>query len=239
MVEGHRTGPVPGEALAEDGVGGSVSAGLEAPSLPVPKETGEQDAAATQAPVQHPTWSTFTVRGVSYAFGHLVDFEFTCKDSDGADCLVLVTFTDHVFTRDPVPGDSNADAFPNCSRTPYGLVCPVRHRMSLRLRDIIEQVAGRKVWSLYAGDRYAQVPVLDDEGAEVLYAVIFSLDPFKGTKHHLRMLVRSAYVCDVEPPDTYGEVKFSNLVKLRMTNKHPRKVTDRGRKKPKMPRTGG
>jgi hypothetical protein len=53
------------------------------------------------------------------------------------------------------------------------------------------------------------------------------------------MLVRSAYICDDEPPDTYGEVKFSNLVKLRVSGKHPRKVTDRGRKRPKMPRKDG
>lgn len=144
MIEEHRTGPVE----AGDEVEGSVAAlpGLGSPSAGEAAPDPSACAAAVP-PAQHPTWSTFTVQGVSYAFGHLVDFEFTCKDSDGTDRLVLVTFTDHVFTRDPAQGDSQADAFPDCSRKPYGLVCPVRHRMSLRLRGIIQQVTAQKVRS--------------------------------------------------------------------------------------------
>ena len=68
---------------------------------------------------------------------HLVDCGFACQDADGTERGVLVVFTDHVFTRKPEPGDRPDDAFPGCSRTPRGYVCPTRYRMSFQLPKLI------------------------------------------------------------------------------------------------------
>jgi hypothetical protein len=180
-------------------------------------------------------WAPFTIGGVSYTFEHLADFEFTCQDSDGVDRTVLVSFSDHVFTRDALSSDQAGDAFPGCSRRPHGYVCSVRYRMSFRLPELIVRFARQKVWCLSGQDRYAQVSVQDDQGIEHLYAIIFTLDRLKGGTQALRMLIRSAHICDRKTPDTFGEVRFTNLVKLRIENRHPRKISDRGRRRPKRP----
>lgn len=62
------------------------------------------------------------------------------------------------------------------------------------------------------------------EDEEALYAIIFTLDK-----------VRSAYLCREKAPDTFGEVKFKHLVRLRLENKHPARVYSAARKKPIMP----
>lgn len=114
------------------------------------------------------SWPNFTLVSECYTFGHLVDFTFVCFDSSGTERSVLVTFTDHVFTRDEVAGDLAASAFPNCSRTPRGYLCPDRYRMSLQLPGLISGVASQRVWNLTGEDRYAQVPIVDDQGVRRL-----------------------------------------------------------------------
>lgn len=215
---------------------GALAAGLAVAVeiMPVP-EAPAPDPATRQAKEVAPKWPPFALGSVTYSFDHLVDFAFTCRDSEGAERSVLVTFSDHVFTRKSEPGDLPGDAFPGCSRTPDGYVCQTRYRMSFQLPGLIERVAAQRVWLLTGDDRYAQIPVLDDEGKKLLYAVIFSLERNKGREHPLRMYVRSAHLYDRKPPDTFGEVKFAHLVRLRIANKHPPKNHDRGRKRPKMP----
>ena len=148
---------------------------------------------------------------------------------------MLVTFTDHVFTRDEVVGDIVALAFPNCSRTPRGYLCPDRYRMSLHLPGLLAGLAYQRVWNLTGEDPYAQLPILDDRGIRRLYAIVFTLDRLKGLKTDLRLIVRSAYVCDRKPPDTFGEVRFAHLVRLRLERKHPKREYGDKRKRPKMP----
>ena len=148
---------------------------------------------------------------------------------------MLVTFTDHVFTRDEVAGDLAASAFPNCSRTPRGYLCPDRYRLSSQLPGLISGLASQRVWNLTGEDRYAQVPIVDDQGVRRLYAIVFSLDRLKGLATDLRLTVRSAHICDRKPPDTFGEVRFSHLVKLRLERKHPKREYGGNRKRPKMP----
>lgn len=85
----------------------------------------------------------------------------------------------------------------------------------------LECIAAQKVWSLYAGDWYAQVPLLDDQGTEVLYPVIFSLDPFKGRSTTCACWCARRTSATTSPPDTYGEVKFSSRMKLRVSGEAP------------------
>lgn len=214
-----------------------VSEAQEPVSVPQPKVSG-LDPHTRKERVSVARWAPFTTGSVDYTFDHLADFEFTCEDSDGVERAVLVSFTDHVFTRDAVAADQVGDAFPGCSRTPRGYLCPVRHRMSLRLPELIERVTRQRVWCLSGHDRYAQISVEDDQGIKQLYAVIFTLDRLKGRTQVLQMLIRSAHICDRKTPDTFGEVRFTSLVKLRIENRHPKKISDRNRKRPKMPQNG-
>lgn len=230
-----------GRRGVEAAIGTEVSEGASAAGQAVAVEIMPVPAVATPDPgtrqrrAVKPKWPPFDVDGANYTFEHLADFSFTCRDSDGSERAVLVSFTDHVFTRDPEIGDLPAKAFPDCSRTPHGYVCPTRYRMSFQLPKLIEQVAAQKVWSLSGADRYAQVPVVDDQGTKLLYAIIFTLDRITGREEPLRMLIRSAHLCDRKAPDTFGEVRFAHLVKLRLERKHPNKNFNKGRKQPKMP----
>lgn len=230
-----------GRRGVEAAIGTEVSEGAAAAGqavaveiMPVPA-VAVPDPATRKPKAAEPRWEPFEVGEARYTFDHLVDFAFACQDADGTERGVLVVFTDHVFTRKPEPGDRPDDAFPGCSRTPRGYVCPTRYRMSFQLPKLIEQVAAQKVWLLTGSDRYAQLPVVDEQGKRMLYAVIFTLDRLKGREQHLLMKVRSAHLYDRKPPDTFGEVKFGRLVKLRLENKHPPRINDRGRKRPKMP----
>lgn len=221
---------LPSDLPEEASVGPTVAIEImPRPEEPVP------DPATREADTVAPRWPPFSVDGITYGFEHLVDFTFACSDSGGVERKVSVSFTDHVFTRDTVAGDRPEDAFPGCSRTPTGHLCPVRYRMSSQLPALIERAVGSRVWMLTGNDRYAQVPVVDNQGAKLLYAIIFTLDPVKGLEHPLRMLIRSAHLCDRKPPDTFGEVRFPHLVKLRVQKQHPKRNHDRNRKRPKMP----
>lgn len=223
-------------ATGMDVTGGAPAAGpaVAIEIMPAPA-TAAHDPATRKRKAAKPKWPPFEADGVSYVFEHLADFAFTCRDSDGVVHTVLVTFTDHVFTRNALSSDEPAHAFPGCSRQPHGYLCPTRYRMSFQLPALIEQVATQRVWSLTGADRYAQVPVVDDQGTRQLYAIVFSLDRISGLEQPLRMIIRSAHLCDRKPPDTFGEVRFAHLIKLRLGNKHPAKNHSRGRKQPRMP----
>jgi hypothetical protein len=144
-------------------------------------------------------------------------------DSAGQERRIIATFTDHVFTRDRLTSDVIEHAFPGCSRG-VGFVCSERHALSLQLPTLLPNICSSKVWNLTGADRYAQVQVVTHEDEEALYAIIFTLDK-----------VRSAYLCREKAPDTFGEVKFKHLVRLRLENKHPARVYSAARKKPIMP----
>lgn len=234
MVE-DRGRPGAEGAIGTEAVEEALAAGTAVTIDIMPSPVVTTPDPATRRKAARPRWEPFDLGAVRYTFDHLGDFAFTCRDADGGEREVLVVFTDHVFTRNAEPGDRAGDAFPDCSRTPHGYVCPTRYRMSFQLPALIEQVAARKVWLLTGADRYAHLPVVDDHGRQMLYAVIFTLDRLKGREQPLVMRVRSAHLYDRKPPDTFGEVKFERLVKLRLENKHPPRINDRGRRRPRMP----
>jgi hypothetical protein len=177
-------------------------------------------------------WSDFIHGANTHSFTHLQEIYINVADSSGIDRAIIATFSDHVFTRDPEVGDEHAAAFPGCSRNP-GFFCPERYAFSLQLPTVVPLVCGSKVWCLTGADRYAQIPVVTQAGAEHLYAIIFTLDKIKGLPFDLHMQIRSAYPCTRKVPDTFGEVKFKHLARLRVENKHPKKNHERGRKVPK------
>jgi len=179
-------------------------------------------------------WPDFTIAEVTHSFSHLQEVCFDVTDSSTTNRQVIATFSDHVFTRDAEDGDDQATVFPLCSRNP-GIFCSERYAFSLQLPTVVPLICGSKVWCLTGADRYAQLPVVTQDGVEHLYAIIFTLDRIRGLPFDLHMQIRSAYPCTRKVPDTFGEVKFKHLARLRVENKHPRKNHERGRKVPKKP----
>ncbi len=154
-------------------------------------------------------------------------------DSGAVSRRLVVTFSDHVFTRDAEPSDTSTGIFPGCSRNP-GYFCPARYEASLALRELINSFPNQITWMLSGNDRYAQLPLHTDTGQVRLYAIIFTLDRVTGIPFDLHMKIRSAYFCHTKAPDTFGSVKFKHLVRLRCENRHPKKIADRNRPRPRI-----
>jgi hypothetical protein len=181
----------------------------------------------------NPSWPSFTYQGTTYDLKHLDEYEFTVVDTDETLRRIAVTFSDHCFTRNPLPGDDATLAYPGSNRGP-GHFCVIRHQFSLGLVEHIAQAANKYVWTV-AGENFAALPVVDQSGHRVLYGIMFSLERVTGLPVNLHMRVRTAYPIDDAVPVTYGSVRFRHLVALRMKGKSPRRVMDAHRKTPKLP----
>jgi hypothetical protein len=177
---------------------------------------------------QKSPWSPFAYRGVTYDLSHLDEYEFSVIDTDKVSRRIVVSFTDHCFTRDAEPGDDPLLIYPNCSR-PRGRFCLTRYGLSLGIRKHIAYAVGGKVWNA-VGENYIIISVVDQSGKSVEYGVFFSLDPEKGLQV-LHMRVRTAFPSETKIA-TFGTVRFRNLVALRAKGKKPGKVTGPHRKAP-------
>ena len=89
-----------------------------------------------------------------------------------------------------------------------------------------------KVW-IIEGENLAAVPTIDQRGNKILYGIVFSLDRVKKLPVELDMRVRTAFPCDEAEIVTYGNVRFSHLVALRMQGKRPNRNFDRHRPRPR------
>ncbi|WP_029004040.1 hypothetical protein [Azorhizobium doebereinerae] len=98
-------------------------------------------------PFFQPPWPPFTAGDRTYTFSHLDEFCFEMEDSAGRRRCLLVSFSDHVFTRDDVPPSARPIPFPGCSRSP-GYICDARYGFSLGLRPRIEGLPAAQVWLL-------------------------------------------------------------------------------------------
>lgn len=177
-------------------------------------------------------WPSFMVDGQRFDLAHLNDFVLEAEDSSRAVRRMLVTFSDHCFTREPNDGLDAAPIFPGCSRGPDGRFSTERYALSLRLPDLIRATTQGVVWNM-AGDHYAIVTKMVD-GARHDYAIVFSLDPIKGLSDiRLHMRVRTAHERPDHQIDTFGSVRFAHLLKLRFERRRPTKVYDRHRRRPK------
>lgn len=179
-------------------------------------------------------WPPFTVADVVYSFDHLDEFTLHVVDSAGHQRAIIVSYTDHVFTKDGTPQDDISALFPKCSR-PSGVLCPRRYGLSLGLRGHIQYATGGEVWIVDGHDHYAHLPIVTHDGRDAMVAVMFSLEKVSGIPADLHMRIRSAYECDIRVPTTFGSVRFRHLVRLRMEGKRPPKRTERGRRQPKAP----
>jgi hypothetical protein len=185
---------------------------------------------------QKSPWTPFVHAGTTYDLSHLDEYEFSVIDADAQERRITITFSDHCFTRDPVPSDDPALFYPDSDRRP-GAFCFTRYQHSLGLVGYIAHATQRKVW--IASDyheTFAIVPIVDQVGQMHLYAIIFSLDRvYKVPQIDLHMRIRSAYPCDQKQLATFGEIGFQRLIALRMKNKAPVRNNDQHRKKPRRP----
>lgn len=178
-------------------------------------------------------WPRHFHEGVEYSLDHLNEYVVEIEDTSGARRRIVITFSDHVFTREPESTDDPAAVFPGSTRTPPGYFCTIRYQHSIRIRKLIEWSMHGIAWNLGGGNEsYAQIPTIDDCGQPLLYAIVFSLDRVTGKAVDLHMRVRSAYPCDRKVPATFGSVKFKHLVTLRIQGKRPKQITSARRKKP-------
>ena len=181
---------------------------------------------------QKQTWPVFAYQGQTYDFTHLDEYQFEVDDAAGVARRIAVSFSDHCFTREPVVGDDPGLLYPQSTRT-LGYFCVERYGLSLNLGQHIAHAAEGKVWIVREA-AFAAVPTTNLRGDKVLYGVIFSLDPVKGFPVHLHMRVETAYPCDERDIITYGNVRFAQLVKLRMQCRSPNRNLNRHRPKPRL-----
>jgi len=177
------------------------------------------------------SWPAFVHQGVTYSFDHLDEYQVEVTDSKKVERRIAITFSDHCFTKEPEAGDDPALVYPHSTRR-VGHFCTDRYRHSLDIGGHIAYAIQRRVWHVLDGS-YAIVPVITHEGMRILYGVVFSLDRVKGFPVDLHMRVKTAHPRDERDIVTFGEIRFSHLVTLRMEGKYPPRITDQHRKRPK------
>jgi hypothetical protein len=180
---------------------------------------------------QKESWPPFAYQGQTYDFTHLDEYQVEANDSTGQARRIAISFSDHCFTREPVAGDDPALRYPESTRV-IGCFCVDRYQLSLNLAHHISRAVKGKVW-IVRDTAFAAVPTIDHTGNKVLYGIVFSLIRVTGFPVQLHMRVDTAYPCDEHDIITYGNVRFSQLIKLRMQHKSPKRNFDKHRPKPR------
>ncbi len=175
-------------------------------------------------------WPPFQYGGQEFDLSHLDDFRFSVANTSGSDVQILTTFSDHCFTKDPESGAASALYYPHSDRRP-GQFCFQRYQYSLSLQQRIVEASTGTVWALDR-DNYAIVNTVILEGEALYYAVVFTIDRSPGLDTDLLMRVQTAH--PRSRLDTFGSVRFKNLLQLRLANKHSKRVFDKGRKVPRL-----
>jgi hypothetical protein len=181
---------------------------------------------------QKEQWPPFKYQGQTFDFSHLGEYQVEADDSAGITRRIAVSFSDHCFTREPKAGDDPALRYPESTRA-IGYFCIERYQLSLNLAQHIAHAVTGKVW-IVRDAAFAAVPTINHKGDKVLYGIVFSLDPVKGFPVHLHMRVETAYPCDETELITYGNIRFSQLIKLRLQRKNPHRNFDKHRPKPRL-----
>lgn len=176
--------------------------------------------------IQKP-WPDFQIGETVYDLSHLNEFILEAEDSARTLRKILVSPSDHCFTRIRDDADTEDMLYPNCSRGYQGVFCPTRYENSKGLPERVGHAILGKVWRV-DGENFAIIPNASQSG---FYGIFFSLDKLKGFEIDLHMRIRSAYPMH-ESPITYGNVRFAHLMALRLQNKMPPRILTHHRKKP-------
>ena len=183
-----------------------------------------------------PPWRPFEFEGTSYDLSHLNEYSLTAEDSLGEKRIILVTFSDHCFTRKSEPGDQASLQYQG-ARQREGVFCFLRYRHSLSLIEHLARAKTGTVWNV-AGQNLAVLPTITQDGQPLHYAIVFNLIPLKGRHpYHLYMDVVSAYPCDASKEFvTFGDVGFKKLIGVKMARKQLPKNTGSNRRRPSPPK---
>jgi hypothetical protein len=184
------------------------------------------------------SWPTFVYQGQCYRLHHLDEYVLNTKDSKSVERRIAVSFTDHCFTRIWNPKDDPELIYPASSRGPGpGCFCFTRYCYSFTLQGVIQQALDGKAWNV-THNNFAIVSAVTHHNVNMLYSIIFSLEPVSGLPVDLHMQIQSAHLRDEKELTTYGWIRFRHLITLRMQNKRPPKNHDQRRNKPhiSMPR---
>jgi len=97
-----------------------------------------------------------------------------------------------------------------------------RHSLSLNLPSLVPTIMGGKV-QMTTGVNYLRLTTRTIDGDACDYGVFFSLDQTNVRGANLLMRIRSAHSRD-EEVQTFGDVRFKNLVELTLQGKRPKKI---------------
>ena len=86
--------------------------------------------------------------------------------------------------------------------------------------------------ALIYAESFAIIATVDRSGHPTYYGIVFGLDRVKGLSVDLRMRVKTAFPYTDREPVAYGQVRFRNLVELRMKGKSPPLITGQRRNWP-------
>ena len=182
--------------------------------------------------IQSP-WPNFLLDDETFDLSHLDEYQLSAQDSEGHVREILVTFSDHCFTRDRNESDPEKLIYPMSTRRP-GCFSRSRYTHSLLLVRHIEAAKTGSVWNV-EGQNLAIIPIITHDGAYAHYAIIFDIRTVSGRPpFHLHMEVRTAFPCDASKElVTHGEVGFKRLISIRMAGRHLNKNTSRHRRRPR------
>jgi hypothetical protein len=105
--------------------------------------------------IQKP-WPPFIYGGKTFDLSHLNERVSYAVDSSKKKRTIIITFSDHCFTRRPKGEGDRAPPYPNCSRKD-GRFCSERYELSTKLNDHIDFSSLRDVWNTGHDEHYAIV----------------------------------------------------------------------------------
>lgn len=132
-------------------------------------------------------------RGREIDIGHLAPMSLGCPCIEiGREIAVGVIFRNHCYTEkfDPEKHDRSDIIHYDAEDRPRAF-CPTRHKLSLRLPQLITQLPTRKVQQTSVARNYVYSVPIEFEGT--IYQIFFMLQRQKQAGLDLRLTVESAY----------------------------------------------
>ena len=160
-------------------------------------------------------WRPATIGGTVYDLAHLhpFTFDFVVPAKDGKPEQVYpldITFSLHCFTRGIRVGEVYAPDLAYSDSRETRLFDFRRHRLSLRLPEIVHEIGARRCFHTAHGNFFT-IEIIDESGEAVEYAVYFTVS--RSTRRgRLTLYIQSAYVQDGVPrqkPSPRKPIRFS------------------------------
>lgn len=168
-----------------------------------------------------PFWGKFSFQGQDHPLSHLDQFDRVYAVSADRNVTIRVIFSHHCFTEETLPSHHPDLDFTLHRNDPRSFSFR-RHALSATLPSLIGTIMGGKV-QMTTGVNYVRLTTQMIGGQECDYSVFFSLDRANVAGIDLLMRVRSAHD-RTDPVQTFGDVRFKNLVELALKGRRPKKI---------------